>query len=231
MALVQMRTPQGSDSMVDEKLVRVYEAEGWVLTSELPEFKTKNVTYYDEARKTVTTTEGEEKPVEEVIDEPQMGLREERKVVTTTLSERAQRSRDYTADEWQALVNAPLEEKLEMIKNNAANGMKLTPSQKYFLDKQYKVATSDINNAQDDGKAGRLETPESGPLKPGEAGYGVDTWYEFLGYRSEDDAMRDFVAGKITPAQIRRAEAEIQPDPADILVDQEKIINYYQVKI
>ena len=64
--------------MVDEKLVRVYEAEGWVLTSELPEFKTKNVTYYDEARKTVTTTKGEEKPVEEVIDEPQMGFREER---------------------------------------------------------------------------------------------------------------------------------------------------------
>ena len=229
MALVQMRTPQGSYSMVDEKLVRVYEAEGWVLTSELPEFKTKNVTYYDEARKTVTTTEGEEKPVEEVIDEPQMGLREERKVVTTTLSERAQRSRDYTADEWQALVNAPLEEKLEMIKNNAANGMKLTPSQKYFLDKQYKVAASDINNAQDDGKAGRLETPESGPLKPGEAGYGVDTWYEFLGYRSEDDAMRDFVTGDLTAAEIRRAEAEIEPEPADIIVDLDKVKNSYGV--
>jgi len=39
MALVQMRTPGGSYSMVDEKLVPVYEAEGWVLTSELPEFK------------------------------------------------------------------------------------------------------------------------------------------------------------------------------------------------
>ena len=229
MALVQMRTPQGSYSMVDEKLVRVYEAEGWVLTSELPEFKTKDVTYYDEARKTVTTTKGEEKPVEEVIDEPQMGFREERETSTTTLSERAQRSRDYTADEWQALVNAPLEDKLEIIKNNAANGMKLTPSQKYFLDKQYKVAASDINNAQDDGKAGKLETPESGPLKPGEAGYGVDTWYEFLGYRSENDAMRDFVTGDLTPAEIRRAEAEIQPDPADIIVDLDKVKNSYGV--
>ena len=175
MALVQMRTPGGSYSMVDEKLVRVYEAEGWVLTSELPEFKTKDVTYYDEARRTVTTTKGEEKPVEEVIDEPQMGFREERKVVTTTLSERAQRSRDYTADEWQALVNAPLDEKLEMIKNNAANGMKLTSSQKYFLDKQYKVAASDINNAQDEGKSGVQQPGPSGPLQPGQAGYGIDT--------------------------------------------------------
>ena len=229
MALVQMRTPQGSYSMVDEKLVRVYEAEGWVLTSELPEFKTKDVTYYDEARRTVTTTKGEEKPVEEVIDEPQMGFREERETSTTTLSERAQRSRDYTADEWQALVNAPLEEKLEIIKNNAANGMKLTPSQKYFLEKQYKVSASDINNAQDDGKAGKLETPESGPLKPGEAGYGVDTWYEFLGYRSEDDAMRDFVKGDLTRAEIRRAEAEIEPEPADIIVDLNKVQTSYGV--
>ena len=229
MALVQMRTPQGSYSMVDEKLVRVYEAEGWVLTSELPEFKTKNVTYYDEARKTVTTTKGEEKPVQEVIDEPQMGFREERKVVTTTLSERAQRSRDYTADEWQALVNAPLEEKLEMIKNNAANGMKLTSSQKYFLDKQYKVAASDINNAQDEGKSGVQQPGPSGRLQPGQAGYGIDTWYEFLGYRSEDDAMRDFVKGDLTPAEIRRAEAEIEPEPADIIVDLDKIKNSYGV--
>jgi hypothetical protein len=111
-----------------------------------------------------------------------MGFREERKVVTTTLSERAQRSRDYTADEWQALVNAPLEEKLEMIKNNAANGMRLTSSQKYFLDKQYKVASSDINNAQDEGKSGVQQPGPSGRLQPGQAGYGIDTWYEFLGY-------------------------------------------------
>ena len=229
MALVQMRTPGGSYSMVDEKLVRVYEAEGWVLTSELPEFKTKNVTYYDEARKTVTTTKGEEKPVEEVIDEPQMGFREEREVVTTTLSERAQRSRDYTADEWQALVNAPLEEKLEIIKNNAANGMRLTSSQKYFLDKQYKVASSDINNAQDEGKSGVQQPGPSGPLQPGQAGYGIDTWYEFLGYRSEDEAMRDFVKGDLTPAEIRRAEAEIEPEPADIIVDLDKVQNSYGV--
>ena len=61
MALVQMRTPSGSYSMVDENVVSVYEAEGWVLTSDLPEFKTKDVTYYDEARKTVTSSTGEEK--------------------------------------------------------------------------------------------------------------------------------------------------------------------------
>jgi len=229
MALVQMRTPGGSYSMVDEKLVRVYEAEGWVLTSELPEFKTKDVTYYDEARKTVTTTKGEEKPVEEVINEPQMGFREERKTVTTTLSERAQRSRDYTADEWQALVNAPIEEKLEIIKQNAANGMRLTSSQKYFLDKQYNVEAKKINTAQDEGKAGKTETPQSGPLKPGEAGYGIDTWYEFLGYRSEDDAMRDFIKGDLTRAEIRRAEAEIKPDPADIIVDLDKVKTTYGV--
>lgn len=230
MALVQMRTPQGSYSMVDEKLVRVYEAEGWVLTSELPEFKTKDVTYYDEARRTVTTTKGEEKPVEEVIDEPQMGFREERKVVGRTASERAQQNRTYTSDEWQQLVNASIDDKLRLIKENSANGMRLTSSQKYYLDKQFKLETSEINTAQDEGKKGRLEEIESGPLKPGEAGYGIDTWYEFLGYGSENDAMRDFVAGKITPAQIRRAEAEIQPDPADILVDQEKIINYYNIQ-
>jgi hypothetical protein len=229
MALVQMRTPNGSYSMVDEKLVPIYEAEGYVLTSELPEFKTKNVTFYDEARRTVTTTEGEEKPVEEVIEQPQMGFREERKK-TTTLTERAQRSRDYTADEWQTLVNAPLEEKLEMIKNNAANGMKLTPSQKYFLDKQYKLEASDINNAQDEGKSGLKEPGPSGRLQPGQAGYGIDTWYEFLGYLSENDAMRDFVKGIITPADIRRAEAEIEPEPADIIVDLDKVKNSLDVK-
>ena len=224
-----MRTPNGSYSMVDEKLVPIYEAEGYVLTSELPEFKTKNVTFYDEARRTVTTTEGEEKPVEEVIEQPQMGFREERKK-TTTLTERAQRSRDYTADEWQTLVNAPLEEKLEMIKNNAANGMKLTPSQKYFLDKQYKLEASDINNAQDEGKSGSKEPGPSGRLQPGQAGYGIDTWYEFLGYLSENDAMADFVKGIITPADIRRAEAEIEPEPADIIVDLDKVKNSLDVK-
>ena len=229
MALVQMRTPNGSYSMVDEKLVPIYEAEGYVLTSELPEFKTKNVTFYDQARRTVTTTEGEEKPVEEVIEQPQMGFREERKK-TTTLTERAQRSRDYTADEWQTLVNAPLEEKLEMIKNNAANGMKLTPSQKYFLDKQYKLEASDINNAQDEGKSGSKEPGPSGRLQPGQAGYGIDTWYEFLGYLSENDAMADFVKGIITPADIRRAEAEIEPEPADIIVDLDKVKNSLDVK-
>ena len=230
MALVQMRTPGGSYSMVDEKLVRVYEAEGWVLTSDLPEFKTKDVTYYDEARKTVTSSKGEEKPVEEVIDEPQMGFKEERPVAGSTLSETISRNvgRDYTEAEWEALKNAPLSEKLELIKLNASNNIRLTSSQKYFLDKQYNLESKNINKAQDEGKANK-QTPDSGPLKPGEAGYGIDTWYEFLGYGSEDDAMRDFVNGDLTPAEIRRAEAEIEPDPADIIVDLDKVKNSYNV--
>lgn len=230
MALVQMRTPGGSYSMVDEKLVRVYEAEGWVLTSDLPEFKTKDVTYYDEARKTVTSSKGEEKPVEEVI-ESAMGFREERPVAGSTLSERISRNvgRDYTEAEWEALKNAPLSEKLELIKLNASNNIRLTSSQKYFLDKQYNLESKNINKAQDEGKANK-QTPDSGPLKPGEAGYGIDTWYEFLGYGSEDDAMRDFVNGDLTPAEIRRAEAEVQPDPADIIVDLDKVKNSLDVK-
>jgi len=222
MALVQMRTPGGSYSMVDERLVPVYEAEGWVLTSELPEFKDTNVVEYKEDTDTVVTDEGEEKPAMSLPD---------RDVApgVTTLEQRAAQSRNYTAEEWKALVNAPLEQKLEMIKNNAANGMKLTSSQKYFLDKQYKVAASDINNAQDEGKSGVQQPGPSGPLQPGQAGYGIDTWYEFLGYRSEDDAMRDFVKGDLTPAEIRRAEAEIQPDPADIIVDLDKVKTTYGV--
>lgn len=228
MALVQMRTPGGSYSMVDEKLVPVYEAEGWVLTSELPEFKDTNVVEYKEQTKTVVTDEGEEKKVEEVISEPTLPQRDIAPGVTT-LEQRAAQSRNYTAEEWKALVNAPLEQKLEMIKNNAANGMRLTSSQKYFLDKQYKVASSDVNKAQDEGKSGVQQPGPSGPLQPGQAGYGIDTWYEFLGYGSEDDAMRDFAAGKLSPAQIRRAEAEIQPDPADIIVDLDKVKTSYGV--
>ena len=229
MALVQMRTPSGSYSMVDEKLVPVYEAEGWVLTSDLPEFKTKDVTYYDEARKTVTTTSGEEKPVEEVISEPTLP-KEDLAPGVTTLSDRAQQNRNYTDAEWKALVNAPIEQKLEMIKNNAANGLRLTSSQKYYLDKNFgQINSSDINTAQTEGKQGIQKPGATGPLQPGQAGYGIDTWYEFLGYGSEDEAMRDFQNGKLTPAQIRRAEAEVQPDPADVLVDITKVKTTYGV--
>ena len=229
MALVQMRTPGGSYSMVDEKLVPVYEAEGWVLTSDLPEFKTKDVTYYDEARKTVTTTSGEEKPVEEVISEPTLPKKDLAPGVTT-LSDRAQQNRNYTDAEWKALVNAPIEQKLEMIKNNAANGLRLTSSQKYYLDKNFgQINSSDINTAQTEGKQAIQKPGATGPLQPGQAGYGIDTWYEFLGYGSEDEAMRDFQNGKLTPAQIRRAEAEVQPDPADVLVDITKVKNTYGV--
>ena len=228
MALVQMRTPGGSYSMVDEKLVPVYEAEGWVLTSELPEFKTKNVTYYDEARKTVIDDKGVEKRLEDVIPSMKIPERDLAPGVVT-LSERAAQTRKYTSEEWKALTNAPLEEKLEMIKTNASNGIRLTPSQKYFLDKQYKLSSSDVNKAQDEGKSGLQQPGPSGPLQPGQAGYGIDTWYEFLGYSSENDAMRDFAAGKLSVAQIKRAEAEIQPDPADIIVDLDKVKNEYNV--
>ena len=229
MALVQMRTPDGSYSMVDENLVPVYQAEGWVLTSDLPEFKTKNVTYYDEARKTVTTTKGEEKPVEEVIAEPTLPERDIASGVTT-LSDRAQQNRNYTDAEWKALVNAPIEQKLEMIKNNAANGLRLTSSQKYYLDKNFgQINSSDINTAQTEGKSGVQQPGAISPLKPGQAGYGIDTWYEFLGYGSEDEAMRDFLNGKLTRAQIRRAEAEVQPDPADVLLDVNKVKTTYGI--
>ena len=223
-----MRTPGGSYSMVDEKLVPVYEAEGWVLTSELPEFKTKNVTYYDEARKTVIDDKGVEKRLEDVIPSMKIPERDLAPGVVT-LSERAAQTRKYTSEEWKALTNAPLEEKLEMIKTNASNGIRLTPSQKYFLDKQYKLSSSDVNKAQDEGKSGLQQPGPSGPLQPGQAGYGIDTWYEFLGYSSENDAMRDFAAGKLSVAQIKRAEAEIQPDPADIIVDLDKVKNEYNV--
>jgi len=208
MALVQMRTPGGSYSMVDEKLVRVYEAEGWVLTSELPEFKTKNVTYYDEARKTVTTTKGEEKPVEKVIDTPQI----------KTLEDRASQTRKYTDEEFNNLKNTPKEEKLQQIRINRNNGIYLTSSQILSISKTYNISESDIRKAESDGKAGKIEQIESGPLQPGEAGFGIDTWYEFLGYDTEDSAMIDFANGKLTAAQIIRAENEIQPEPADLTV-------------
>ena len=217
MALVQMRTPGGSYSMVDEKLVRVYEAEGWVLTSELPEFKTKDVTYYDEARKTVTSSKGEEKPVEEVI-ETAMGFKENRKVVNKTLEDRASQTRKYTDKEFNNLKNTPKEEKLQQIRINRNNGIYLTSSQILSISKTYNISESDIRKAESDGKAGKIEQIESGPLQQGEAGFGIDTWYEFLGYDTEDSAMIDFANGKLTAAQIIRAENEIQPEPADLTV-------------
>ncbi len=39
MALVQMRTPGGSYSMVDAELVDDYEGQGWTRTSALAEFE------------------------------------------------------------------------------------------------------------------------------------------------------------------------------------------------
>ena len=169
MALVQMRTPDGSYSMVDEKLVRVYEAEGWVLTSELPEFKTKDVTYYDEARQTITSSKGEEKPVEEVIDKPQMGFKK-RPVEGRTLSEivSSRVIKDYTDDQYEALKNAPIEAKLDLIKLNASNNILLTISQKAALINTYNLTESEINAAQDAGREGEsFEKAQSGPIDSG----------------------------------------------------------------
>ena len=57
MALVQMRTPGGSYSDVDEELVDDYKADGWVLTTDLPEFQGTNVVKYNQD-KTVTMSDG-----------------------------------------------------------------------------------------------------------------------------------------------------------------------------
>ena len=228
MALVQMRTPGGSYSMVDENVVSVYEAEGWVLTSDLPEFKTKDVTYYDEARKTVVDSKGEEKPVEEVIATPGVKPRE---TSGRTLAEVIQdnKTRGLTTQEWEDFKKLPINEKEERLKELASQGVFLTSSQKYAVQKTYNLASSDIKNAEKAGKSGQTETIQSGPLQPGQAGYGITTWFEFLGYATEDDAMRDFQQRKLTPAQIRRAEAEIQPDPADIVLDTKKVGEFYGV--
>ena len=203
MALVQMRTPQGSYSMVDEALVAIYEKQGWVLTSDLPEFKTKDVTYYDEARQTVTSSKGEEKPVEEVIDKPQMGFKD-RPVVGRTLSEivSSRVIKDYTDDQFEALKNAPIEEKLELIKLNASNNILLTISQKSALINTYNLTESEINAAQDAGRAGEsFEKPESGPLDSG-----VNTWWQLLGYDSLDEVNKEIASGALTAPEIRRAK-------------------------
>ena len=47
MALVQMRTPSGSYSMVDAELVDDYEGQGWTLTSALSEFEGLGVVQYN----------------------------------------------------------------------------------------------------------------------------------------------------------------------------------------
>ena len=200
MALVQMRTPEGSYSMVDEKLVRLYEAEGWVLTSELPEFKTKDVTYYDEARQTVTSSKGEEKPVEEVI-ETAMGFKGKRKVAGKTLSENRV-IKDYTDEQFEILKNTPIEEKLELIKLNASNNILLTISQKAALSRTYNLEESEINAAQDAGRAGEsFEKPQSGPLDSG-----VNTWWQLLGYDSLDEVNKEIASGALTASEIRRAK-------------------------
>jgi hypothetical protein len=160
-------------------------------------------------------------------DEGPRGFREPRQREGRTLAEilRQNTVREYTEEEWDRLKSAPLDEKLKVIEENSRNGIRLTGSQKYFLNTNYNISPSDTNKAQDKGK--EVVVPESGPLKPGDAGYGIDTWYEFLGYGSEDDAMRDFVKGDLTRAEIRRAENEIQPDPADIMVDTKKVADFY----
>ena len=57
MALVQMRTPTGSYSMVDAALVEDYESQGWVETSQLDEFQGTDIVQYNEDG-TVTLSDG-----------------------------------------------------------------------------------------------------------------------------------------------------------------------------
>ena len=51
---------------------------------------------------------------------------------------------------------------------------------------------------------------DSGPLKPGEAGYGIDTWWKFLGFESIDEAITAEARGEISSAQITRAKDEVE---------------------
>ena len=182
--------------------------------------------------KPVAKKEVEEKKVEVALENPNSYIARKPKVKTEvvkkektevkskplTLEDRASRTRKYTDEEFNNLKNTPIEDKLQQIKINRNNGIYLTSSQILSLSKTYNISESDIKKAESDGKAGKIEEIESGPLKPGEAGFGIDTWYEFLGYDTEDSAMIDFANGKLTAAQIIRAENEIQPEPADLTV-------------
>lgn len=218
MALVQMRTPSGSYSMVDEKLVAVYEAEGWVLTSELPEFKTKDVTYYDEARKTVVSSKGEEKPVEEVIQKeyrlPSITSKKEEEAANKTQAAKSNdidsvinnssgKIRSLTTAEYNEFKKLPIEEKRIKIAELAAANINFRSSQIYDLEKTYRITEQEFNEAVDKGRSGELDVIQSGPLNSG-----VDTWWQLLGYDTINEVNRDLASGalNINSPEVRRAK-------------------------
>ena len=178
MSLVQMRTPGGSYSMVDEKLVPVYEAEGWVLTSDLPEFKTKDVTYYDEARKTVVSSKGEEKPVEEVVEKKVSNKTQDTKSVDidSAIDNASGKIRTLTTAEYNEFKKLPIEEKRIKIAELAAANINFRSSQIEDLEKTYRITEEEFNAAVDKGRSGELDVMQSGPLNSG-----VNTWWQLLG--------------------------------------------------
>jgi len=208
MALVQMRTPSGSYSMVDEKVVPIYEAEGWVLTSELPEFKTKDVTYYDEARKTVISSKGEEKPVEEVIEkrkEEAANNSQPKKSndIDSVINNASGKIRTLTSAEYNEFKKLPIEEKRIKIAELAAANINFRSSQIEDLEETYRITEQEFNEAVDKGRSGELDVLESGPLNSG-----VNTWWQLLGYDTINEVNRDLASGalNINDPEVRRAK-------------------------
>jgi hypothetical protein len=209
MALVQMRTPGGSYSMVDEKLVPVYEAEGWVLTSDLPEFKTKDVTYYDEARKTVVSSKGEEKPVEEVVEKKVSNKTQDTKSVDvdSVINNASGKIRTLTTAEYNEFKKLPIEEKRIKIAELAAANINFRSSQIEDLEKTYRITEEEFNAAVDKGRSGELDVMQSGPLNSG-----VDTWWQLLGYDTINEVNKDLASGalNINDPEVRRAKDNAQ---------------------
>jgi len=205
MSLVQMRTPGGSYSMVDEKLVPVYEAEGWVLTSDLPEFKTKDVTYYDEARKTVVSSKGEEKPVEEVVEKKVSNKTQDTKSVDvdSVINNASGKIRSLTTAEYNEFKKLPIEEKRIKIAELAAANINFRSSQIEDLEKTYRITEEEFNAAVDKGRSGELDVIDSGPLNSG-----VDTWWQLLGYDTINEVNKDLASGalNINDPKVRRAK-------------------------
>ncbi len=199
MALVQMRTPQGSYSMVDEAIVSIYEKQGWVLTSELPEFKTKDVTYYDEARQTVTSSKGEEKPVKEVIKSNSSSSNKD--FVETITATASGKIRTLTNKEYEEFKKIPIEEKRNKIAELAAANIFFRANQKEDLERTYRISGKEFDDAVDIGITGEVEVIESGPLNSG-----INTWWQLLGYDSIDEVNKEIASGALTAPEIRRAK-------------------------
>ena len=222
MALVQMRTPGGSYSMVDEKTVPVYEAEGWVLTSELPEFKTKDVTYYDESRKTVTSSKGVEKPVEEVIEKtyrlPSITSKKEKGDVNNSQATKSVdvdsvidnatgKIRTLTTAEYNEWKKLPIEEKKLKIVELASKNIGFRNSHRKDMEELYRITDEDYKELQLQGKAQQFDVIDSGPLNSG-----VDTWWQLLGYDTINEVNRDLASGalNINDPEVRRAKDNAQ---------------------